>query len=195
MALAPIIEAFSLSHAQILNGTTSFLTALATTATAAEDVYGVSEASVAPKTDEFDNEGDDVVLSNWSWLNFADVSVKAGYLSFPLIAALSGQTIFSSTAGGKQILALDLWHEDSMNIAPKPMIVKMPSKDEDGTPADFVIGLYRVQFKPITFDGPKYKDGLKVNYDGKALYSTKDEMGVTFADGKKRVGRLIAIER
>jgi hypothetical protein len=40
-----------------------------------------------------------------------------------------------------------------------------------------------------------YKDGLKINYDGSALYSSVDENGQPFADGKKRVGRLLAIQR
>jgi hypothetical protein len=53
------------------------------------------------------------------------------------------------------------------------------------------IGLYRVEFAPITFDGPRFKDGLKVNYAGKAVYSPVDEVGATFSDGKKRVGRLM----
>lgn len=196
MSLASIVEAFSLSHAQVMDGTTSFLAALAAVASESEDIYGVNEASLEPDTDEFDNEGDDVVLSNWGWLNFADLEVQAGYLSFPLIAALTNQTIWSSTsATGKQLFGLDLWHEDSFNVPPKPMIVKMPSRDKDGIPADFVIGLYKAQFKPIVFDGPAYKDGLKVNYNAKCLYSSKDETGVAFADGKKRVGRLLAIEK
>lgn len=195
MSLNSILESFSLSHAQVLDGVTSFLTAVASAAAEADDIYGVREASLEPDTADFDNEGDDVVLSNWGWLNFADLSVLAGYMSFPLIANLTNQTIWSSTAGGKQLLGLDLWHEDAFNVPPKPVIVKMPSKDKAGTPADVIIGLYKVQFKPITFDGPAYKDGLKINYDGKALYSSVDELGVAFADGKKRVGRLLAIER
>lgn len=196
MSLSPIVEAFSLSHAQILDGQTTFLSAIAqATAAVGEDIYGVSEASLEPDTDEFDNEGDDVVMSNWAWLNFAEIEVQAGYVSFPLIANLTGQTVSSSTNGGKQILGLDLWHEDSFNVAPKPMIIKMPSKDKDGTPADFVIGLYRVQFKPIVFEGPVYKDGLKINYNGKALYASSDETGSAFSDGKKKIGRLLAVER
>ena len=195
MALSPIAEAFSVSHAQILSGTDTFLQAIAKAAMDTEDIYGVSEASLEPDVGDYDNEGDDSVLSSWSWINKAELTVQAGYISFPLIAALTGQTMTSSTSGGKESLHLDLWHEDSMNVAPKPMIVKMPSKDRDGAPADFVFGLYRVNFKPITFEGPAYKDGLKVNYDGIALASSVDEKGVKFADGKKRFGKLLLIQR
>ena len=188
------VEAFSLSHAQVLDGATAFLAAALATGPVpeAEDVYGVNESSLSPNTDEFEKEGDDVVMSTWSWLNYADVEVQAGYLSFPLIANLTGQSISSSGAGVDQVFGLDLWHEDSFNVAPKPMIVRMPSKDENGVVRNLTIGLYKVQFAPITFDGPSYKDGLKVNYNGRALFSANDELGVPHADGKKRVGRLLS---
>jgi len=192
---APIFEAFSVSHAQILDGMTDFLTAMAAAYNQDTDVYGVAEAGLSPDTDSFSNEGDDTILSTWDWLNKGDLTVKSGYLSFPLIAALTGQPISSGTSAGKEVLAVDLWHEDAMSVAPKSMIIKMPSKDRDGNPADFVIGLYKVSFKPIQFDGPVYKDGLKVNYDGSALYSQLDELGQPFADGKKRVGRLLAVQK
>lgn len=195
MTFSPIVEAFSVSHAQILEPGQDFLTAIAAAYNQDTDVYGVAEASLSPDTDSFDNEGDDVILSTWDWLNKADLEVKAGYLSFPLIAALTGQTISSGTVNGKQVFGLDLWHEDSMSVAPRPMVIKMPSKDRDGSPADFIIGLYKVAFKPIQFDGPAYKDGLKINYDGSALFSAVDEQGVGFADGKKRVGRLLAVQK
>lgn len=97
-----------------------------------------------------------------------------------------GQTATIDSVG------LDLWHEDSMNVARRPMILRMPSKDHLGAVRTLTIGLYTVSFKPITFDGPSYKEGLKVNYGGKALMSTVDERGVAFADGKKRVGRLLS---
>lgn len=194
--MSSIVEAFSLSHAQILDGETTFLDAAATMVVPEDlDIYGVNEASLEPDTDDYDNEGDDVVLSNWGWLNFADLTIQAGYVSFPLIAKMTNQTVSSATVSGKSIYGLDLWHEDSFNVQPFPGIIRMPSKDKAGIPADFLIGLYRLQFKPIVFDGPAYKDGLKINYDAKALYSDVDEVGQPFADGKKRVGRLLAIQR
>lgn len=188
-------EAFSVSHAQILASSQTFLEALATAALDNEDIYGVNEASLEPDTDSYDNEGDDVILSTWNWLNKADLTVQAGYMSFPLIAELTGQTISSSSVNGKTTFGLDLWHEDAMNMPPRPAIIVMPSKDKAGNRADFVIGLYKVSFKPIQFDGPAYKDGMKVNYDGTALYSDVDEKGVKFPDGKKRVGRLLSIQK
>lgn len=195
MPFSPTIEAFSVSHAQILTAGKSFIEAIAAAALDAEDIYGVSEASVEPDTDSFDNEGDDTILSTWNWLNKAEVTVQAGYVSFPLIAQLTGQTISSTGAEGSKVFGLDLWHEDSMNVAPRPMLIKMPSRDKDGNRADFVIGLYKVQFSPIKFEGPAYKDGLKINYDGNALFSDVDEKGVKFPDGKRRVGRLLSIQR
>lgn len=192
---SPIVEGFSLTHAQILDGATPFVTAaLATSSDPAEDIYGVNDGSLTPDTGEYENEGDDVVLSTWSWLNFAEVEVQAGYLSFPLIASITGEELWSSGAGSNQMFGVDLWTEDSMNVQPRPMILKMPSKDKDGLVRTLTIGLYKVQFRPMTFDGPSYKEGLKVNYTGRALMSDVDEEGNAFAvkPGKKRVGRLLS---
>lgn len=187
-----IVEAFSISHAQVLDGSTAFEDAIAGSVSDDEDIYGVSEGSLTPDTGQYENTGDDAVLSRWTWFNFADVAIQSGYLSFPLIASLTGGTISSSGAGNSKWEFMDLWHEDAMNIEPKPMLLTMPSKDETGKVLNLTIGLYRVQFAPIQFDGPRYKDGLKVNYNGTALMSNFDEEGNSFSDGKKRVGKLIS---
>lgn len=190
-----VVEAFSLSHAQILDGSSTFKEAAALLATPEGlDIYGVNEASLDPDTDDYDNEGDDTVLSKWSWLNNAGLEVQAGYLSFPLISSLTGRPMSSGGTGNAQIFETDLWHEDDFNIPAKPALLRMPSKDKTGAVRSLIIGLYRVQFGPITFDGPAYKDGLKVNYNGTALFSPVDEKGQAFADGKKRVGRLISMQ-
>jgi hypothetical protein len=296
----PVVEAFSIEHAQICDGISSFLTSLATMAAVGLDIYGVSDASLAADTGNFENPGDDKTLSRWNWINFATVTVQGGYLSFPLYASLSGQgfattsiaaatevqslassgasagtftlsyrgeltaplpytatntaiqtaltglstlgsgnvtvsggpanttasvitfggtlaatavdlivvdktgltggttaAITRTTTGSPASLnyGIDLWHQDSMNVAPKPMILVLPSKDSNGLTRKLVIGLYKVQFSPIGFDGPADKDGLKVNYDGTALMSASDELGVAFADGKSRIGRLLSVAR
>lgn len=190
--VVPILEGFSLSHAQILDGTKTFLEALALTATADYDIYGVNDSSIDPDTGDYDNEGDNAVLSTWSWFNYADLSVQAGYVSFPLIAKLTGQTVSSSGAAATQVFGVELWHEDSFNVAPMPMVVVVPSKDNAGVARSLAIGLYRVQFRPITFNGPAFKDGLKVNYAGRAVMSSLDEKGAAFGDGKKRAGRILS---
>lgn len=188
---SPIIEAFSLTHAQVLDGTTTFAD-VTTGDSSWGDIYGVNNSSLNPDGDSYENEGDDAVLSTWEWLNYAEVEVQAGYLSFPLISELTGQAIASSGAGDTQLLEMDLWHEDSFNVQPRPMLLRMPSKDKDGVVRTLDIGLYRVSFAPITFEGPQYKDGLKVNYNGKALLSRTDEVGTVFPDGKRRIGKLIS---
>lgn len=292
------IEGFSLNHAQILDGSETFEEALARTDLEGWDIYGVNEASLDPDTDQFINEGDDAQLSVWNWVNGADLSVQAGYLSFPLIANLTGEDVtesggtsevqtltatgpptagsftitydgqtatgvaFNATAtairdklaslsnldagditvtggpinttpvvvtfdlaegdvpvmsinnagltggtvavatttpgaGGQDdtIYEMPLWTEDSFNVAPRPMLVTMPSKDNRGNVRLFVIGLYQVQFAPITFDGPKYKEGLKINYGGRAVMSAFDETGGSFPAGKKRFGTMISRPR
>lgn len=196
MAIDTTLEGFSLSGAQILTGAETFLENYAAAYAVNGDIYGVNEGSIEPDLGDYDNEGDDAVLSVWNWINKADISVQAGFISFPLIANLTGQSISSGTiTGAKQVHGLDLWHDDSMNIAAKPMLLKIPSKDKLGKPSDFIVGLYKVNFKPITFDGPSYKDGLKINYGGTAVRSTVDEKGVAFPDGKGRFGRILHIER
>lgn len=190
MAPSGIVEAFSLTHAQILDGSTSFDDVQINDEWL--DIYGVNDASLDPDQDSYDNEGDDAVLSTWNWLNKADVQVQAGYLSFPLISTITGRAISSSGADETLVMSMDLWHEDDFNVGRKPMLVRMPSKDRLGNVRYLDIGLYAVSFQPITFDGPQYKDGLKVNYGGQALMSLVDEQGNAFPDGKKRIGKLIS---
>lgn len=187
-------EAFSLTHAQILDGTKTFKEAALASGPTPEDldIYGVNNASIEPNSDSYTNEGDDAPMSIWRWLTDAEISIQAGYMSLPLISRLTGVPISSGGAGLDVIYEMDLWHEDSFNMPPVPVIVRMPSKDEKGVVRTATIGLYRVQFGPVTFDGPAYKDGLKVNLTGTAILSRWDEKNDVFADGKKRVGRILS---
>jgi hypothetical protein len=291
-----VVEGFSLSHAQILDGTETFEEALARTDLLGWDIYGVNEASLDPDTDSYVNEGDDVELSVWNWLKGANLSVQAGYISFPLLENLTGETVtesggtsevqtltatgpptagsFTATYDGETATipfnataaairtalgALDnldpaditvtggpinttpvvitfdlamgnvptlvinntgltggtvavvtgtpgtgglddttysmpLWTERSFNVAPRPMLIVVPSRDSLGRVRSFVFGLAKVQFAPVTFDGPKYKDGLKVNYSGRALLTDRDETGSPWADNPtvKRVGVMLS---
>lgn len=193
------VSLFSLSHAQLMDGQTDFLTAALAWANAPADLdlYGVRNGSISPNTGDWSNEGDDTVLDNISWLTDADITIEQGYISFPTLARITGQRTssalsFSSSAGALRIYAQDLYHEDSMNVAPFPMLMRCPASDEDGIVGTGVFGLYKVKPGPLTFNGPQYKQGTAVSFTGKALLSRKDEKGNVFADGKRRVGRLIA---
>ena len=183
-----IFEGFSITHAQVLDGATAFAAAASTEAL---DIYGVDQASMNPQFDEYDNEGDDDILSTWSYLKFVDLDIRGGYFSFPLITTLTGAAVTSSGANAGIKYEQELWHEDSTNVAPKPVLLRALAKDSDGTPCRVDLGFYRALFKPITFVGPKYKDGLKIGYMARALKSRKDEAGVAFVDGKKHVARVI----
>lgn len=185
-----IVEAFSLTHAAILDGTTGL------DATDG-DIYGVNSASLELDADSFDNNGDNVILSTWNWANRVNLSVQGGYIPFRTIALISGATAKSSGSGASQTFELQLWEENQMNPSPKPVLVRMPSKDSDGVLRTLDIILYKVQFGPISFDGPAYKDGLKVNYTGQALFSSKDEKGNDVLDSTtglptKAIGRLLS---
>ncbi len=184
-----IIEGFSVSHVAILDGATSAEDAAVTVGT---DVYGVRSAAVDPDVGQFDNEGDDSILSSWYWLNFASLTVTSGYISLPVLAAVTGQAISSSGTGVAQKFGFDLWHEDQMNTSPKPVLVRVPSKDSDGTVRRLDLIFYKVQFGPLTFSGPAYKAGMEVSYAARCLASPKSETGATFTDSKKRVGRLVS---
>lgn len=193
MAFSPrtTAEGFSVSHAAILDGTTG-----------AEhvdgDIYGVNEASLDPDTDSYDNEGDDAVLSNWAWMNFATVNVQAGYIPFKLIQLLTGETMTSSGANPNDFYSTLMWTDRSSNVPPKPMLVRIPSKDADGLTRSLEFVLFKVQFEPITFDGPTYRDGLKINYNGRCLMSLNDEKGVLLSTaygvpvGTRAIARLVS---
>src|SRR5512140_1886571 len=156
--VAPIIEGFSLSHAAILDGTTGAET---------QDLYGIREGTLEVDTDNYDNTGDNAVLSSWQWFNFATVTVQSGYLPFDLYALLSGVTLTTSGSGATQTVSAPLWNEASLNQPTRPMKLRVPSKDTAGTSRNFDIVLFKVQFAPISFEGPSYKEGMLVNYSGK----------------------------
>ena len=179
-----ILEGFSVSHAAILDG-----------ATGAElvngDIYGVNEASLDLDSDSYDNEGDDTVLSSWAWMNYATLTVQGGYIPFDLLAVLTGEAVTTTGVAPADIHKILLWSQASLNVAPKPVLIRMPAKDSNGVPRTLDIVLFKVQFDPISFDGPSYKEGLKLNYRGKALLSTIDETGAPLAGGARAVGRLV----
>lgn len=205
------VEAFSLSHASLLNGITGAEEVLG-------DVYGVRSATLAADIGNADNNGDDAILSSWYWFNFATVTIEGGYIPFDMVSLMTGTPVYdyadaaayaagtpattptavtAAEAGAGHIFEQELWTLQSMNTAPFPMLVRMPSKDSAGRIRllDFV--LYRVQFSPINFTGPSYKTGLTVNYSGKAVMSDVDEKGESLGnlpDGRaiSSVGRMIS---
>lgn len=180
---APTIEGFSITAARILDGTTG-ATALF------GDIYGVREGTLAVDTGNFDNTGNDSVLSSWFWFNYANLTVQAGYLPFQTIAMLSGSAITSSGAGATDFYSLPLWNKSSLNQPRKPVLLRIPAKDQLGVVRTLDIVLYSVQFQPITFDGPTYKDGLRINYGGRALMSAFDEVGAALPEPS--IGRLVS---
>lgn len=190
----PQVEVFSLSHAQVLDGATAFTSAINNLAVdgSALDIFGVSDGKLTAKNSQFENKGDDAILSVWNWLDNADVAIEAGYFSFNLINTITGQTVSSSGAGASQLFAVDIWHQDTLNVTPRPVLLVSPSKDAAGNIRRFFICLYRVQFSPITFTGPTYKDGLRISYGGQATATGLDETGAAFADSKKHVARVFS---
>jgi hypothetical protein len=166
----------------ILNGTTGAEEALG-------DMYGVRDGSLDVDTDSYDNTGDNSVLSTWSWFNFATVTISGGYVPFDLLALITGDVVTSSGAAPSDYYSIPLWSEASLNQARKPVLIRVPSKDTNGVVRTFDFILYSVQFEPFTFDGPTYKDGLVINYGGRALMSSSDEKGVALTG--RAIGRIV----
>ncbi len=176
------VEGFSISHAAILDGSTG--------AEAIDgDIYGVRTGTIAADTGSYDNTGDDAVLSSWTWFNFATVTIQAGYVPFATISLLQGTPITSSGTGLNDYYNVDLWPEQSLNQPPRPLLIRVPSRDKTGVPRTMDFVLYRVQFGPINFDGPNYKAGLLLNYTGKAVMSDLDETGAPLA--RRAIGRIV----
>ena len=178
-----IVEGFSISHAAILNGTTGIEQSWG-------DIYGIREGSLEVDSDSYDNTGDDAVLSSWFWFNHATVTISGGYVPFDLIQGLTGAVMTSSGTAPNDYYNLPLWNQASLNQSTRPMFIRIPSKDSAGVSRNLDIMLYKVQFEPMSFDGPTYKDGLVLNYSGRALVSGTDELGGTLSD--RSVGRLIS---
>lgn len=190
MAPSPTVEGFSLSHAAILNGTTGLEEEFG-------DIYGIRSGSLELDQDSYDNTGDDAILSSWFWANRVNVTVQAGYIPFQTIALLSGSQVASSGAGDAQQFSMPLWEERQMNTSPRPMLIRVPSKDKNGLIRTLDFILFKVQFQPFSFDGPSYKEGLLLNYGGTALFSDTDEKGQPVLDSvtgnpTKAIGRLVS---
>lgn len=180
-AVTPIVEGFSVSHAAILDGTTGAETA---------DIYGIQDGTLAVDTAEFENTGDNTVLSSWNWINFATLTIKSGFVPLNVLATLTGATLTSSGTGAAISYTMPLWNEKSMNQPTRPVLVRVPSRDSAGNARQLDIVLYKVQFAPFALDGITYKSGLILTYSGKALLSDADEKGVALSE--RAVGRLVS---
>jgi hypothetical protein len=185
-------EGFSLSHAAILSGTTG-----AEGAT----VYGVRNGTISTDQGNFENTGDDVVLSEHFWINFANVTIEEGYIPFSTIAYITGTSVTSSGISGADYYAIPLWTLASMNQVTQPLAIRVPAKDAGGQIRTLDFILYRVQFMPFNFTGPSYKTGLSCAIAGRALFSTVNEVGTslpsayggTSGTAGNSIGRLVSL--
>lgn len=107
-------------------------------------------------------------------------------------ATVTGSPNYTNTAGANASeISVPLWQEDAGNQPPRPVLVRMASRDALGNALALDVLLYKVQLGPINFQGPAYKTGLTTSYSGRILLSGFDEKGQAIA-GKKRCGRLIS---
>jgi len=184
MSLVPIFEGFSLSHAAILSGTTG---------AEAATVYGVRNGTISTDQGNFENTGDDVVLSEHFWINFANVTIEEGFIPFSTIGLITGNVVSSSGASPNDYYAIPLWTLSSMNQVTQPLAIRVPSKDSGGIVRTLDFVLYRCQFQPFNFTGPSYKTGLSCAIAGRALFSTVNEVGGALpASYPQSIGRLVS---
>jgi hypothetical protein len=184
-ANALYFEGFSLSHAAIL-----------TQGTGAENasIYGVRNGSIATDQGNFENTGDDVVLSEHFWINFANITIEEGYVPFATIALITGTQVASSGGTPNDYYGVALWTLNSMNQPTQPLALRVPSKDSGGAIRTLDFVLYKCQFQPFNFTGPSYKTGLSVSISARALFSSTNEQGSSFTgtDTSNRLGRLVS---
>ncbi len=190
MTMHTATETFSVTHAMILDGSTRAEDVDVTALSEANgDIYGVSAGTLTADIGNYDNTGDDTVRSRWYWLNFASIQITAGYITWDRYTQLTGETITTSTYGSGTIYRVPLWSTASMNVAPHPVLIRCAARDNTGTNRylDFVI--YRVDFSPISFQGPEYKTGMRINYQGAGIPTHYDETG--YYRTEESVGALI----
>jgi hypothetical protein len=173
-------EAFSLTDAAILDGTTGAMT---------QDIFGVKTGTLSANVSQYDNTGNDVVLSRWVWSDYATVTIESGFIPWSMYALITGTTIFSSGAGNADYYSLPLWDIQALNQPTRPMRLRSLSKDSNGLVRTMDFILYKVQFNPINFTGPSYKTGVMFTCSGTALYSTVDEVGNPLTN--RAIGRIV----
>lgn len=174
-------ESFSLTGASILNGTTG---------AELQQIYGIRTGTLSANISQFDNTGNDIVISHWVWSDYATVTIESGFIPWNMYSAITGTTITSSGAAGADYYSLPLWDRNALNMPPMPMRLRTLSKDSNGAVRTFDIVLYKVQFNPINFTGPSYKTGLTFSCSGTALYSSSDEVGNVLTN--QSIGRIVS---
>lgn len=178
-----IVEGFSVSHAAILDGTTG--------AEAVDgNIYGVRNATLAANTGNYDNTGDDTILSAWFWIDYATLTVEGGYVPFKTMALLAGSSVTSSGSAPNDYYTMPLWNKSANNQSSKPVLIKVPAKDLNGVVREIDFVLYKVIFAPFSFTGPQYKSGLLLSYTGRAVLSSLDETGTPLS-GEPAIGRIL----
>jgi hypothetical protein len=173
-------EAFSLSAASILNGTTG---------ADQQAIYGVRTGTLSANISQYDNTGNDRVLSRWVWSDYATVTIETGFVPWAMYSLITGVTIGSSGTAPSDYYSMPLWDLASLNQPTQSMRLRSTAKDSSSKQLTFDIILYKVQFNPINFTGPAYKTGLNFNCSGTALYSNNDEQGVALTN--PTIGRVV----
>lgn len=174
------MEGFSLTRAAVLS------------ASGVESVqmYSAKAIALVPNTSVVTSLADDEVLNIWAILNSAQIIVNAGFMPFTTLGQLMGTGYFSSGLSPADYYALPLWTQYQHNQPQVSLVVRASSRNSVGATRTMDMVLYRVSLSVLDFTGVVYKTGLQVNYQGKIMFSSVDEVGNTLPG--LEVGRIIS---
>jgi hypothetical protein len=174
------MEGFSLTRASVLGAT----------GTENVNLYGAQTITLTPDVTVINNSADDDVISIWVIMNSATIAVTAGFMPFTTIAQLGGTAVVSSGLSPSDYYGLPLWTQYQHNQPQVPMAIRMASRNSPGAARTMDVVLYRVSIAVLDFTGIVYKTGLQVNYTGKVMFSSTDEVGNTLAGPE--IGRVVS---
>jgi hypothetical protein len=176
-------EGFSLDRVSALSGSTGAESA---------QLYAAQQITFSPDLTITDLMADDEEYGSWYMLNRVQLTVVNGYLSFAVIAQLSGTAVASSFGGQSPdwYYGLPMWTQYQHNQPSVPLALRMASRDVNGKTRTLTFVLYKVQLSVLDFTGTVYKNGLQVNYQGTVLFSSYDERGNALSGPE--MGRIVS---
>jgi hypothetical protein len=164
-------EGFSVTHVGVLvPGTPAELGTL----------YGVQSATLTPQWITTPTSVDDQVSMVWNAPGKLTLAVQGGFLPWDVVAALTGNEVYSSGAAPADYYALPFATQH--NTSPFSLVIRMAARDDSGNPRTQDVVVYAAQFGTPSFTGPAYKNGLVASYTAAVVLSPVDETGGLLPD-------------
>lgn len=176
------VEGFSISEAVLLDPDTGL---------PLEDglLYGVKSGEITPEIDSWDDVSNDTYVDAWSEVKYLNVSISMSHLPVRALSLMTGSELDIPDITQYQMELFERsWGGQSFH----PMKITIPARDADGNNRVLYYLLYRVKFYDFDFMEASYKEGLPINFQGKAFISSVDEAGAALS--QPSFGRLISID-